>query len=94
MQRSCCCDGCVTSLAVYSLYAYYFVVDRRNGLAVYHPLLPKAAEEDNLPIKISIMLLEYDAFRQGVIGDILRYDDDNIGTRSFTTTGRVAYGRG
>ena len=71
------------SLAVYSLYAYYFMVDRRNGMAIYHPMLPKAAEEDNLPINIQITLLEYDAFREGIIDDMLRYDDDTIGRRSL-----------
>ena len=62
----------ITVLAIDSLSSYYFMVDRRNGMTMYHPTLPYPMDSGDLPVMVNIAMLETYAYREGIIASILR----------------------
>ncbi|KAI0230118.1 hypothetical protein LSAT2_019487 [Lamellibrachia satsuma] len=78
-----------------SLSSYYFMVDRRNGMTMYHPTLPYPMDSDDLPVMVNIAMLETYAYREGIIASILRgkSGQKQITTSLFITPGGVVLRR-
>ena len=60
-----------------SFYKYFFMIDIGESNTVFHPMLPRPVDEDEMPVTLMIQYLENDAHKAGIIDSMSRFDKDS-----------------
>ena len=58
-----------------SMHKYFFMIDRGQGITIFHPKLPNPLDEDETPVSLRVHYLENDANKAGIIDSMLRFDE-------------------